>query len=123
MAMTSNVTVVLLNSFGDRVISLPSFLSLPGLRQRKERRTLILQVPSMHYGGCTETVVVSKSAFGGSAGALASLFRAATCPRCVAPLFGFWDSGQSAFSSAINGEFLELRFLDVDFSVFRLTKL
>jgi Cu+-exporting ATPase len=56
IAMAASVTVVLLNSFGDRVISLPSFLSLPRWQRRKERGALTLQVPSMHCEGCAEAV-------------------------------------------------------------------
>ena len=50
IAMAASVTVVLLNSFGDRVISLPHF------RRAKERHTLILKVPSIHCKGCGATI-------------------------------------------------------------------
>jgi heavy metal translocating P-type ATPase len=50
VAMAASVTVVLLNSFGDRVVSLPH------RRRRKEPHTLILKVPSIHCEGCVENV-------------------------------------------------------------------
>ena len=50
IAMAASVTVVLLNSFGDRLISLPRF------RKSKGHRTLTLEVHSIHCGGCVENV-------------------------------------------------------------------
>lgn len=49
-AMAASVTVVLLNSFGGRIVRLPRF------QRVRERHVLTLEVPSIHCEGCAETI-------------------------------------------------------------------
>ncbi len=51
IAMAASVTVILLNSFADRLITLPQF---PGTKETTH--TLTLEVPSIHCEGCGVTI-------------------------------------------------------------------